>query len=174
MEQNTRTLTEELNDCYHAFVEAFAMTIAPYGDVEKVRIKEFVAQLAISYNPYAILTTSSISDIRDQVFTQELNRDFIWKLIFNYFSILGYDSKQYSNLCRSIAFACNVGDKYYTGELGATSVTPETIRDKLQAFESIEDFLRDNKWILMILLIILNYRREYTNSKSIMSLVEGG
>lgn len=172
MTEETKTLTEELNECYYSFIEAFSITTNSYSEAELIKIKEFVITLAREYTPYGIMTVQSINEVVGNIFTVELNRDFIWKLTFNYFSILGYDSNQYSNICKTLAFAANVGDNYNENP-NSKSITPSILKEKLQTYEDLGSFLLDNKWMVIVLMIIFNYQRQYPNLKTIQSVLEG-
>lgn len=173
------TLAEELNNCYYLFIEAFSLTIESYTEEESIKIKEFLASLGRSYNPYSLMTVSHVTDLIDLIFTKEDVRDFIWKLTFNFFSILGYDKGQYNKLCETLAFSLNVTDNYKkTTDLGRVekgifSLTPDTLKSKLEDYETIKEYLIDNKWLIVITIIILNYRRQYPGTSTIMKMVEG-
>lgn len=164
-----KTLPEKLNECYYLFIEAFMVTINSYSEIEKIKVKEFAIEIAMGYTPYGIMTAQSIGGLVDHVFTVEVNRDFVWKLIFNYFSVIGYDKTMLNHLCTSLAVAVDIGDNTSESNL---SLTPASIRERLQNQDVLINTLKDNKWLLVILMLVATYQRKYDNNKTIKEMLE--
>lgn len=170
----SNTLTDELNNCYFCFVQAFTMTMESYSVEESIKIKEYFVKLGRSYTPYGLITASNLPTLTDEIFTVESIRDFVWRLVFNYFSILGYDPITHKSLCDTLAFALNVVDNFTKEDeiLPDHSITPPVLKTKMLSENELASYLDENKWLMMLVLIILNYRRKYPDIKSIMEVLE--
>ncbi len=164
--------TKTLNTAHQSYIQSFELTLSTYTVEESIKIKEYLIKVGRGYTPYSLMTVSSIIDLTEEIFTSEPIRDFIWKLSFNFFSIFGYNKQTLDIVYDSLTHALNVCDNNADDESEQYSVTPKTLKDKLLDKEHIKGYLTNNKWILMLVLLILNYRRKYPDYRSILDMLE--
>lgn len=168
---NDTSISDDLYKAHILFYEAFELTYRSYHEEEKLKVQEFIINFTHNYTPYGLIQAGSIGELQEHIFTVELHRDFLWKLIFNYYSLIGLDNTLLNRLLDALATALNVSDV----GLEEDSLTPTPIRERLLGFEDIRTYLNANKWLVVLALIKLNYNRIFGENKlTLQALVERG
>lgn len=159
------------------FYETFLMTIDGYSGEEKEKVLEFIIRFSRERTPYGLIQITTIAELSEYIFTDELNRDFVWKLVFNFFSTLGFNANQYKEICNSLAFALDVVDNNELLDTESLSESPALTPEELSKFhltnEQLRIYLISNKWLVVLTLLLLNYKRRIIDNKSsIKDIVE--
>jgi len=167
------SLSTQLLDAYYLFVESFQNVLDSYSEVPQTKVKEFVTDFARTRTPYAIFSPAGITSLVEHIFTVDIHRDFLWKLIITYFSTLGYDKVFHEKLCETLSFSLDVADKLAFSSDEDSTLTPEELTTRTLGADEIKDYLLANKWLVVLVLIQINYKRVFPEVKTtIQSMVE--
>lgn len=142
------------------YKEAFINTLNGYSGEEEVELKSLLIKLARAYTPYGIIQESTIDFLLEHIFTVELHRDFIWKLSINFSFYIGDDENLYSSVCKAISIGLDI-----TSRLDINSLVPVELKKRHLDKESILECLLSNKWLVMIILLMINYRRDFNDGQ---------
>ena len=166
----TEKNSDTLYRIYYIFTESVLTTYTSYTSDEKNKIQEFIIDFARNYTPYGLLKIDTVSDIVEHVFTVDANRDFVWKLIFNFYSTAGMSQEESELLYQALGTALDVTDN--TSEENLT-LTPIELKQRSLDSESIYQYLKNNKWLTVLVMILLLYRRSFgENKNSIQTFIE--
>lgn len=139
------------------FIEALNQTISNYAEKTKLEITQFILHICGELRPYMLVTETGAETLADEIFTNDLRRDFIFNLLFNFCPRLSFSNteKEFSKLISGFSFTLALGDTVAVANQRNNNANklPEEIITRLPNRSSIVDILEANKWLMMILLI---------------------
>ena len=143
------------------FKEALSQSIASYSERNRIAIYELLLHICGELRPYMVVTPAGAEAISDRIFSNDIHRDFIFTLLFNFTPRLSIDriEENFAYVVRSLAFGLsNINKINIPGYATANEdhiKLPEEVVDRLPTESSIIQLLKSNKWLVMILLINL-------------------
>ena len=147
MSDNSLT-TEQLTEVRICFIDAFNALYSKYTDTETLpAITRFLGQMSLQVKPWVLLTNDGLQLLVRTVFENDIIRDFIFSLQFQFFSSWGHDASKYEGLVEIISDS--VGIKR---EDLRSSLIPEQLTARLPVKDDCIDILIANKWLVIIAL----------------------
>lgn len=140
------------------FTEALMQTVSNYAETSSGHITAFILHVCGELRPYMIVTPGGAETLAEEIFTNELKRDFIFNLLFNFCPRLSFTDvgKEFSKLISTLAFTLAIGDAVTAStDNESTSLLPEELSTRIPDHETITNLLNSNKWLVMVLLISL-------------------
>lgn len=140
------------------FTEALMQTVSNYAETSSGHITAFILHVCGELRPYMIVTPGGAETLAEEIFTNELKRDFIFNLLFNFCPRLSFTDvgKEFSKLISTLAFTLAIGDVVTAStDNESTSLLPEELSTRIPDHETITNLLNSNKWLVMVLLISL-------------------
>lgn len=140
------------------FTEALMQTVSNYAETSSGHITAFILHVCGELRPYMIVTPGGAETLAEEIFTNELKRDFIFNLLFNFCPRLSFTDvgKEFSKLISTLAFTLAIGDVVTeSADNQSTSLLPEELSTRIPDHETITNLLNSNKWLVMVLLISL-------------------
>lgn len=144
---------EDMDNVRIAFTEAYDQSLSQYLEPDQqLKIKILAADLAHTTKPVLLLTTDGMVSMVEKIFENPVALSFIQRLSFNFFGRWTEASTHYAALSHCLAFACS-GDSQSN-----FTATPEAIATRLVPFEKAKDVISNNRWVAIILLLVLYLR----------------
>lgn len=143
-------ITEEMEIINKAVQDAFktACIVSTYTDIELVSATN---TLLLVMTPYMITTPEGAQALADQVFSNKQMRDLILTTQFQLFSHCPEINYFYADVVNHIANGLSRDDT------NGYNVMPKVVGDALGNREFVMGILTNNKWLTVVLLIILNH-----------------
>ena len=162
--------SDTLYRIYFIFAETVMLTYDSYTGDEKEKIQEFIIEFARNYTPYGLIKVDTIPEVVDHIFTVDSYRDFVWKLIFNFYSTVGLEKSENEMLCQVLSTSLDITDNSAEENV---SLTPSELKKRSLDADTLYDNLIANKWLVVLVLLLLLYRRNFSENKvSIQSFIE--
>lgn len=143
--------TEQMVTAAETFQGAFSHAMSNYVGESKVSMQRYVAALILQEKPYMLVGPEGVERAIDLVFSNEPHRDFIFMLTYTFFARFGEGRNPSEDLAASLArglVMSNAGG-------GAMSAIPEAMRVRLPNLSEVQSLLKDNHWLMTVLLIQL-------------------
>lgn len=118
------------------------------GTEAEATITGFLHHVVLNEKPYMIVTPDGLRQITTVVFTNEVVRDFVLTLSYQFFSRWCESQDAYLQLVQNLSHGC--GARYVRSEWDAM---PDVIGDRLVDFETTYTLLQANKWLVIVLLL---------------------
>lgn len=118
------------------------------GTEAETTISGFLHHAVLNEKPYMVVTPDGLRQITTVVFTNEVVRDFILTLSYQFFSRWCESHDAYLQLASNLAHGCSA--RYIYSDLDAM---PDVIGDRLVDFETAYTLLQANKWLVIVLLL---------------------
>ena len=131
------------------FQESLQHCLAGLLSNTKLTISEFIASVILQEKPFMVLTPEGIPHVIDIVFTSSEIRDFVFNLHFTFFSRWGHSEDNVDGLINNLSRGLGLSN------MARLSAMPNDISNRLITFEHATEVLKENKWIIIILLIQL-------------------
>ncbi len=141
------------------FKEALEQTISNYAEKARLEISALILHICGEIRPYIVVTEAGAETLADKIFTNDLYRDFIFNLLFNFCPRLSFKdtNNEFADLINVFSFTLAVGDAVKTSQVRDTNTSinklPTEITSRLPNSEMIKRLLSNNKWLMMVLLI---------------------
>lgn len=141
------------------FIEALDQTISNYSEKTKLELSQFILHICGELRPYMLVTESGAETLADEIFTNDLRRDFLFNLLFNFCPRLSFSDteKEFSKLIGGFSFTLALADKVnainHRDNNTVSNKIPEEIIVRLPMHTAIVEILESNKWLVMVLLI---------------------
>ena len=142
--------TDDMELIGAAMQEAYTSTLSQYGPSYTGEIQEFVINLLTREKYHAWTTLEGMKRIQEVVFGTELNYDFVLSLQFHFFSRWGQGPQKYDSLVSVLAQSIS-----YEQRDEGISLIPKEIQDRLSNTQDAELILRNNKWMVTLLVFKL-------------------
>lgn len=148
---------EQTPNIKELFTSALTQTISNYAETSRNAITSFILHICGELRPYMIVTPAGAATLAEDIFTVELNRDFIFNLLFNFCPRLSFTDtgKEFGKLISALSFTLAIGDSCNTSSDNDESLLPEELSTRLPDQNTITNLLMSNKWLVMVLLISL-------------------
>lgn len=155
---------ENIIDIRSIFKSALEQTISNYAEKARLEISQFILHICGEVRPYMVVTNPGAETLADEIFTNELRRDFIFNLLFNFCPRLSFTEtkKEFSKLIQTFSFTLAIGDKVsqegvpdYQNNSPSFNKLPDELFRRLPTRETITGLLEANKWLMIVLLISL-------------------
>lgn len=150
-------------DVKAVFQDALKQTISNYSDQARIEISMFIMHVCAQVRPYMLVTEAGAETMSDEVFLNDIRRDFVINLLFNFCPRLSFTNNvnaEFKKLISALTFSLSISDK--TDQSGTTnqryndkSKLPTEIQTRLPTYDNIQALLDANKWLVMILLMAL-------------------
>jgi hypothetical protein len=124
-----------------------------YSPEGQERINKFVYDFVITQKPYMLMTQLGEQGAVETVFSDELIRDFILTVGFQFFTRWGGSAERLNTLVESLAFAVSATDSL-AGDRRQNLIPGPILEDLPQESRALS-VLRENKWLVVLLLMLL-------------------
>lgn len=152
--------SNDMIEIEQVFLGALDQTISRYLDPARlVSIQEFLLRLTYDYKPVWMMTPVGVRSLIGFVFESDIRTDFIQSLTFNFMSRCALSPERYDALASVLAAACSI-DKP-----NDVNATPGVYQERLTSHEDAYATLKNNKWMVSVLLVILYVNLGNTNDK---------
>ena len=150
-------------DIKSIFKLALEQTISNYAETARLEISKLILHICGNVRSYMVVTDAGAESLSEEIFTNELYRDFIFNLLFNFCPRLSFTNpeSEFNKLINSFSFTLAIGEYVKTDfersrDTGEhTNKLPEDILKRLPTKQMIRNLLINNKWLMMVLLISL-------------------
>ena len=141
--------SDEMINAAQIFQESVEHILANTLGKSKDNLELFITKILLFEKPFLMLTHEGIVKTIDLVFSTSENRDFIFNLHFIFFSKLGNTNTDINGLIGNVARGVGLSSVH------PLSAMPKEINDRVLDELDAIDLLTANKWLLIVLLIIL-------------------
>lgn len=134
---------------------------------EQDHIQQFISTLFYKYKPYSLLQPTVIASLSADIFQDSRNREFIWQLIFHFFSVIGNQGERIGSLIENLISGLLINqpavqykgptDKDADNTPEGGSALPAELADRIEIDYDPYEALSSNKWLIVIALFHLCY-----------------
>jgi hypothetical protein len=141
--------TDAMEEASEIFTGSLNHVLSNLVGESKASVKEFIMHVVLFRKPFMLVTPEGIADAVDLVFSKAEHRDFVLSLHYIFFSRLGNTAIDigglFGNLARGLGFNTNTHNAYM----------PRDISSRLASEEGTVSILNENKWLVIIIMLIL-------------------
>lgn len=152
---------ENITNIKDVFKEALEQTISNYAEKARLDVSQMILHICAEVRPYMLVTDAGAETLADEIFTNDLRRDFIFNLLFNFCPRLSFTNveNEFKKIIDTLSFTLaikdkvgNVVDDQYRVMINKI---PDELTRRLSAKKDITTLLEHNKWLVMVLMINL-------------------
>jgi hypothetical protein len=151
--------TEQMMIVGETFVDSFQFVISNYLPDSKISIKQFITELVLKNKSYMLVSHEGVPYASNLIFSDESHRDFIMTLHFTFFARWGHLDKDVDGLISNLARGASMMN------VRQLNAMPSDINTRLTDIETTKSLLDANRWLIVILLIMLFISADPTNTK---------
>ena len=148
----------------NVFVQTAKFVFSNIGFSSKETVMRFLTTTATSEKPYMLVTTEGVSRAVGIVFTDEVIRDYILTLHSVFMTRWSHNADMYNALLLNLASGTGIGG----AKKDTMCALPDSINDRLATADDVYAILKDNSWLVILLLICMHLTVETINSYSSM------
>jgi hypothetical protein len=141
---------DQMNDVANSFKVALENALSGLVGESKTSASGFIASIALHQQAHMVVSPEGLKQIIAIVFSDAGNRDFIFNLSFRFFAGWSGNEAEIDGLAASLASGCS-----QTHYIGDYSGVPIELSARLPGQADIEQLLRSNKWLMIIILLLL-------------------
>ena len=152
---------ENITSIKNIFKEALEQTISNYAEKARLDVSQMILHICAEVRPYMLVTDAGAETLADEIFTNDLRRDFIFNLLFNFCPRLSFTNveNEFKKIIDTLSFTLAIKDKVGTvvDEQYRVMINkiPDELTMRLSAKKDISALLEHNKWLVMVLMINL-------------------
>lgn len=151
---------EDMVSVAETLVGGYEHVLGIYTQSQRDSASRFTAELVMRELPFMLVTPEGAARVQGMVFSHPENRDFIMTLTHVLFARLGGDDTFLEGLCNTLARGIAMPKK------ADHCLVPEDIRERLSTTEDVVLVLKDNLWLVTILLMQLFITIQTEEAKS--------
>lgn len=122
------------------------------GQQSQSVIAGYLTQHLIENRPWLIMTPDGIVNLTQEIFSDDTIRDFVFKVVFQFFSSISPTPDLVQQLAANLAAGCAVGDSVSPTN---QNLMPVEIKKRLSGFDFVYDMLKANKWLMVVIMFHL-------------------
>lgn len=139
---------EDMHNVTSAFNAAYEQMLGRYkGSHDEAALGEYIGSITHLTRPQMFFYSPELGQFAKDMFRIDYRRDFILGLTYNWLSRWSEARHKYDELAASLAFAISA-------DTGDSSMWPSDYASRLEDEGSIEQLLKENKWICTVLLLM--------------------
>ena len=146
------------------FVQTAKFVYSNIGLSSKETVLRFLTTTATSEKPYMLVTTEGVSRAVGIVFTDEVIRDYILTLHSVFLARWSHNADMYNALLLNLASGTGIGG----AKKDTMCALPDIINDRLATVDDAYAVLKDNSWLVILLLICMHLTVETISSYTSM------
>ncbi len=148
----------EQNQINTIFKEALNQTISNYAEKARLDVTHMLLHICGQIRPYMVVTEAGSEALSEEIFSNEIRRDFIFNLTFNFLSRIYFiDDKLITKIISGFTHSLALTERVNSSSSGyeALDKLPEELSNRIPTHEEIYNLLCSNKWLIIVLLINL-------------------
>lgn len=140
---------EDMVRVQRAIFAAHEATLAQYIPETRNKVMAFVANLILTEKPYIWIVTENIVRLVNTIYADDLYRDYVHMLQFNFFARWGAASGKFISLVHELSWACAAG----ANPNDSFVAIPTEIRNRMPSQDEAVAVLTDNPWLVCLTLL---------------------